>query len=95
MTFKLTPDNREAELPNGDRMWLDPKESKVLLTIIDEAPRAIRSAKIARIVFGDRDEVLLVNAYVSRIRRKIGAKHIVTISKFGYRLMLGAFQGRS
>lgn len=83
--IELVWDYREAVLPGGKRVQLDLTEAKVLREIL-RGPRVVPVERISRKVFRRKIAHWTVGVYVMRLRKKLGAEAIVTVTGEGYRI---------
>lgn len=83
--IELVWDYREAVLPSGERVQLDLTEAKVLREIL-RGPRVVPVERISKRVFRRKSAYWTVGVYVMRLRKKLGAEAIITVTGEGFRM---------
>jgi len=89
--------NREARTVtrSGKIVAVTPKELDLLIALLDRGERAVSRLELMRDVWGYSDSVITrtVDSHVAELRRKLEddprtPRHILTVQRFGYRLVL-------
>ncbi|PYQ29814.1 MAG: DNA-binding response regulator [Acidobacteria bacterium] len=89
--------NREARTVTrgGKIVAVTPKELDLLIALLDRGERAVSRFELMRDVWGYSDSVITrtVDSHVAELRRKLEddprtPRHILTVQRFGYRLVL-------
>ncbi|TIM05054.1 response regulator transcription factor [Mesorhizobium sp.] len=85
-TLDISPAERRIER-NGKAIELTAREWSVLDSLLNRTGSIVSKAQIEDTLyaFGAEIESNAVEVYVSRLRKKLGAEHIVTIRGVGYR----------
>ena len=80
---------------SGKLVAVTPKELDLLIALLDRGERAVSRLELMRNVWGYSDSVITrtVDSHVAELRRKLeddprAPRHILTVQKFGYRLVL-------
>ena len=73
---------------HGVAVELAPKEYDLLIALADRRGAVVTRLELMRQVWGYSDAVITrtIDTHIAELRRKLGAQHILTVRKVGYRL---------